>query len=348
MKIDEMNFDQLSRLTAVSGISGREWRVAEFIRSSLPSKYEVFQDPIGNLTVHLPGKGKRVMLMAHMDEVGLIVRRVLENGFLRVERLGGINVRALAGSVLNLTTEKGQLDAIVGLLPQHLDTGAELDLNSFYLDIGARSVQEVAEMGVQVGDSLTWSAPLKRIGQTRIYSKALDDRLGCWILLMIAEQTKLSELNCDLYLTFSVQEETMLKGGLPAVHKFEPEIVIGVDGTLTFDTPDLVGEQSEIVIGGGPAVKWMDTIRGKQVTFVPDEQLVSSIRKATAQLQIPLQSEIVVGLSTAVSSVPLMGDGIRTLALSLPIRYHHSSVEMADLNDVAGMVQLLNYLITRA
>ena len=348
MKIEDMNFDLLARLTAVSGISGREWQVAELIRSALPAQYEVQQDALGNLTVHVPGKGKRVMLMAHMDEVGLIVRRVLENGFLRVERLGGINLHALPGSLLTLTTEKGSLDAVVGLLPQHLDNNAEPELNSLYLDIGAGSAREVSEMGVQVGDSLTWSAPLKRIGSKRVCSKALDDRLGCWVLLMLAEQIKPADLSCDLYLTFSVQEETMLKGGLPAVNTFAPEVVIGVDGTLTFDTPELIGEQSEIVIGGGPTVKWMDTIRGKQVTFVPDQDLVRYARQAAEQLHIPLQSEIVVGLSTAVSSIPLMGSGIATLALSLPIRYHHSPVEMADLSDVLHMVQLLKYLITQA
>jgi endoglucanase len=347
MKLEDLNLDLLSRLTRVPGLPGREWEVADVIRTALPENCEVHQDAIGNLTAHIPGKGKRVMLVAHMDEVGLIVRRILPNGFLRVERMGGMNMRAMPGSPMTLWTEKGCLTAIVGVLPQHLDNGSELDLTSMYIDIGASSAKEVEDMGVRVGDGLTWYSLLKRMAGTRICSKALDDRLGCWVLLTLADLLKPSELGCDLYLTFTVQEETALMGGMPAVNTFKPDVVIGVDGTLTFDTPDLTGEQSEVVVGAGPAIKWMDTIRGKQVSFVPDQNLVRLTQQAARQLQIPLQAEITVGLSTAASPVPYAGSGIATLALSLPVRYHHSPAETADLSDVLHLVRLLQHLLTR-
>jgi endoglucanase len=347
MELDDLDLKLLSQLTRTPGLPGREWEVADLIKSCVPEKYEVCQDAIGNLTVHIPGNGKRVMLVAHMDEVGLIVRRITPDGFLRVERMGGTNLRALPGSHLTLSTEKGPMDVIAGLLPQHLDNGAEVDLSTVYIDIGAASAGEVEEMGVQVGEGLTWSSPFTRMGRTRICSKALDDRLGCWVLLTLVKMIDPADLACDLYVTFTVQEETMLKGGMPAVKAISPDAVIGVDGTLTFDTPDLTNEQSEIALGAGPAIKWMDTVRGKQVSFVPDQNLIRKAQQAGRQLQIPLQSEIVVGLSTAVSGIPFACNGIATLALSLPIRYHHSPTETADLSDVLHMVRLVEYLVTR-
>jgi endoglucanase len=347
MKLDDLDLELLSSLTRLPGLPGREAAVANQIRASLPFGCEVQQDPMGNLTAHIPGKGKRIMLISHMDEVGLIVRRITPDGYLLVERMGGMTVRALPGSSLTLWTETGSLPAVVGVLPQHLDNGAGTDLSAVYVDIGAASAQEAAEMGVQVGDGLTWDSTFKRLAGTHICAKSLDDRLGCWVLLMLAGMVKPEELSCDLYLTFTVQEETMMMGGMPAVNAIQPEVVIGVDGTLTFDTPDLTNKQSSIAVGAGPALKWMDTIRGKQISFVPDQNLAQFARKTARQLQIPLQPEIVVGLSTAVSAVPYSGSGIPTLALSLPIRYHHSPVETADLTDALHLIHLLHYLVTQ-
>jgi putative aminopeptidase FrvX len=285
------------------------------------------------------------MLVAHMDEVGLIVRRILPNGFLKVERLGGMGVQALPGSPLTLWSDGGALPAHVGLLPQHLASTQSPELNTLFIDIGARGRDEAQQMGVQVGDGLTWAGALETIGQGRVRSKALDDRLGCLALLALAQQVGRQQTLCDLYLAFVVQEETMLMGGAPVVNAIRPEIVIGIDGTLAFDTPDLEGEQCDLRLGGGPALKWMDALRGKSVAYVPSRRLAQIARSQARALGIPLQSEIVTGLSTAVSPLPYLQEGSETLALSIPIRYHHSPVETADLQDAEQLVWLCAALI---
>ena len=353
-----LKLDLLEKLVQAPGLPGREIEVARLIREAISTcSKEVESDRLGNVVAHLPGAGRRVMFVAHMDEVGLIVRRITEDGFLLVERMGGMGVRSLPGSHLTLWTDEGRIPAQVGVLPLQLDNPVYLNLEDLYVDIGATSRSEaehpvgsrgeVEAMGVQVGDGLTWASPLQRIGEDRIRSKALDDRLGCFTLLSLAELIGQQErrLQCDLFLAFVVQEETMLTGGMPVVRSYQPDVVIGVDGTLAFDTPDLKGKQCDIAIGKGPCIKWFDAIRGKLASFVPHWELAQSIRRTARQNDIPLQPEVVTGMSTAVTLVPFSLSGVETAALSLPIRYHHSPVETADLGDVRDLVRLLAALV---
>ena len=344
--MDKVDVAVLEKLVDIPGVPGREERVADFIRSSLSSSCDCSLDNLGNLTAHIPGKGKRVMVVAHMDEVGLIVQRILPDGFLKVERLGGTSVRALPGSRLSLWSSKGCIPAVAGVLPQHLDTNEPIsDFSKIYIDIGSSSNEETHTMGVKLGDVLTWDSPLRFMGQSLLCGKALDDRLGCYILMKLEKMLQPAELDYDLYLTFTVQEETMLMGGVTVVNAIEPEVIIGIDGTLAFDTPDLEGKQSDIRLGAGPAVKWMDAIRGKMAAFVPNQALNNLVCETAQKNHIPLQDEIAVGMSTAITPLVFCSKGARACALSVPIRYHHTPAETADLRDIENTVLLLKNLL---
>ena len=348
MVIDKVDAAMLQKLAEIPGVPGREERVAEYLRSSLSDSYDCHSDNLGNLTVHIPGKGKRVMLVAHMDEVGLIVQRILPEGFLKVERMGGTSLRALPGSRLSLWSTNGCIPAVAGILPQHLDTNEPInDFSKIYIDVGTSSADETRAMGVQPGDVLTWDSPLHFIGNSLVCGKALDDRLGCYILLKLAKILNPADLKCDLFLTFTVQEESMLMGGMPAATAVEPEVIIGIDGTLSFDTPDLFGKQSDIRLGEGPAVKWMDAIRGKLAAFVPNYKLTNFVCEIAQAHQIPLQHEIAIGMSTSITPLLYAAKGARACALSLPIRYHHTPVETANLQDVENTIALLKVMVAR-
>ena len=345
----DISFEILSELTRLPGLPGREHLVASFIQKCLPKvKWQLHIDALGNLIAHFPGEGKRVMIMAHMDEVGLIVNRITPDGYLKVERMGGMGIDALPGNRLELWTSQGCYPAQVGVLPYHLNNQASLDMASIYVDIGCRSQAEVVKMEVQVGDGLTWASSLQKLPNHRLSGKALDDRLGCLLLITLAQELIDHPSACDLIFAFVVQEETMLMGGLPVVQTWQPDIVIGIDGTLTFDTPDLNNQQCELVLGKGPALKLMDVLRGRQVSYVPNRELVQKIRSIAQDQSIPLQNEVIVGLSTALSPVPYASHGLATAALSLPIRYHHSPNEMVDLIDAEYLVQLLVALLQEA
>jgi len=340
--VAEMNIDLLAQLTSTPGLPGRESKVAQIIRSSLPdSSWIMHSDPLGNLIAHLPGDGKKVLLIAHMDEVGLIVRRITNDGFLLVERLGGISLRALPGARLDLWTKHGSIPAYAGILPAHLDSEQLTHLNDLYIDIGTTSQTEAENIGVRIGDGLTWSPHLEQQDSGLIVGKALDDRLGCLALLSLAGKLQVNNIPNNLYLAFVVQEETGLMGGVPVINSIAPDIVIGVDGTLAFDTPDLKDQQCDIRLGNGPTIKLMDAIRGKTGSYLPNWKLAERFRKLAEETGVPLQAEVITGLSTAITPVPFAAKGVRTVALSLPIRYHHSPIETAHVSDTAGLINLL-------
>lgn len=336
----------LEKLVGIPGVPGREGRVADCIRSFLSATFDCRIDNLGNLIVHVGGKGKRVALVAHMDEVGFIVQRVLDNGFLKIERMGGTSIRALPGSRLSLWISNESLPAVAGVLPQHLDSKEFIsDFSQVFIDVGTFSKEETLALGIKSGNVLTWDSPLKFMGESLICGKALDDRLGCYCLIQLAQMIKPEDLACDLYLIFSVQEESILIGSVAALNEVEPEVMIGIDGTFSLDTPDLVGKQSDICLGGGPAVKWMDAIRGKLAAFVPDQALTNHICETAKKKNIPLQDEISIGMSTAATSVIYVKNGARAGAVSIPIRYHHTPVETADLRDVEATIALLSNLL---
>ncbi len=341
-----LDWNLLAELVAVPGLPGREAPVAAVIEKSLPPGFDVKRDALGNLAARRPGPGVRWMLVAHMDEVGLIVRRINMQGYLLVERLGGMSLRALPGSPLTVWTESGTgIPATTGTLPAHLDNTTIQPLEQVYLDLHTGSAEATRALGVQVGDGITWAAGLRQPSEHALVGKALDDRLGCFTLLSLAQRLVDSDLSCDLTLAFTVQEETMLMGGLPLMQAYQPEYLVGVDGTLAFDTPDLLGQQSDLRLGAGPALKWMDAIRGKMAAFVPDLELARGIRRLAGQRGIPLQDEVVSGISTAITPMVFGGAGARAAALSLPLRYHHTPSETADKRDVEQLVELLAALV---
>lgn len=347
MTMNRADITVLQNLVNIPGVPGREERVAAFIRSSLSSTCDCQLDNLGNLIAHIPGKGKRVMVVAHMDEVGFMVQRILPSGFLRVERMGGTSLRALPGSRLSLWTSNGCVAGVAGVLPQHLDNHEPIsDFSTIYIDIGSSSAEETRTMGVKPGDVLTWDSPLRSLTGSLISGKALDDRLGCYSLIRLTEIIKPEDLQCDLFLLFSVQEESMLTGGITAANSIEPDVIIGIDGTLSFDTPDLEGKQGDIHLGAGPAVKWMDAIRGKMAAYVPNHALTDRVCEIAQAMHIPLQDEVAVGMSTAITPMVYAGRGARSCALSIPIRYHHTPIEMADLQDVEKTIILLKALLT--
>lgn len=347
---NHIDFNLLTRLTETPGLPGREAPVAQLIKETLKSDlWQIHSDPIGNLIAHYPGTGPRLVLLAHMDEVGLIVRRIEADGYLKVERLGGMGIRPLPGNRLRLWTETGDLLSHVGTPAQHQDQPQFYDLTQLFIDIGSVSRGEAEALGVQVGDGLTWDSRFERMNQTNlIRGKAFDDRLGCYVLIELARllNKKEKRLNFDLYFAFTVQEEIMLTGSLPTINDIRPDIAIGIDTTLASDSPDDRNINSEIILGHGPTFKLMDAIRGKMASYVPDRDLIQKFKKLAEINKIPIQYEIVTGLSTTLSPIPFSLSGIKSAAFSIPIRYHHSPIETADMRDLDYLIKLLHLIVT--
>jgi putative aminopeptidase FrvX len=341
------DLELLRALCAAPGVPGFEAPVAQVIRERLSAlAIETTTDAIGNVTAHLAGVGPRALLFCHMDEVGLLVRRITPDGFLLIERVGGASHDALLGQRLDLWTEHGALPALVGVLPQHVSNGKPAPgLEQMYIDIGANSSAEAEAMGVQVGSPLTYRATFEVIHERLVSAKALDNRLGCYVLLRLAEALQWRSLPMAVYLGFTVQEETRLAGAIPLANRLRPDWAVGVDATLAFDTPDLHDGQTDLALGQGPAIKVMDHVRGAMQGLIAHPGLRRHIEGLARQHGLPFQRELVIGLSTAATPLPFVGEGIPTAAVSIPIRYSHSPVETADLRDVRDTCRLLEALV---
>jgi endoglucanase len=345
--INSRDLALIKTLVDTPGVSGREMLVAAAIKEALPKEgWQVDLDTIGNLTARRTGIGKKIMFLAHMDEVGLIVRRITPDGFLKIERLGGISLHTMPGSALDLWTNLGRLNALVGAVPAHLVNGQPSypSGEDLYVDIGASSKEDALSLGVNIGDILTWKSDLCVLTNNRIRGKALDNRLGCFALIKFAELLNQEMIDADITLAFVVQEESMIFESAPIMAKINPDIVIGIDGTLPFDTPDVGEPQCDIALGSGPCIKLLDAIRGK-TSYLPSWDLTRTIVKFMEERSISYQPEIVIGLSTALSLVPFMNMGIKTACLSLPVRYHHSAVEVADVDDLLTLINLMVALV---
>lgn len=346
-EVQPSDFALIKRLVETPGLPGREHRVVEVIKETLPkNNWEIRVDSVGNLTARKPGKGKKLLFIAHTDEVGMIVRRITSKGFLKVERLGGIGLGALPGSAFDLWTDDDRFDALVGCLAAHLENegGGKISLEDVYVDVGAADKAEVLSWGINVGDGLTWKSDFCQLPGKRVRSKALDDRLGCFALIQLAQGLQDTSVDYDITLAFVGQEENMILESGPVVKSVDPDLVIGIDSTLTFDTPDIQEPQCDIRLGNGPTIKLMDAIRGK-TAYLPDWALTKKIIRFMKTSGFSYQNEVVVNISTALSLVPFMNLGISTIALSLPIRYHHAPIEVADLQDLEILVNALKSML---
>ncbi|HSV86526.1 MAG TPA: hypothetical protein VLH85_08115 [Levilinea sp.] len=336
----------LAELCALPGVAGFEQAVCRRLQQTFSELgIATRRDRIGNLVAHLPGEGPRVMLFAHMDEVGLLVRKIHPQGFLYVERLGGTSPHTLPGKKVLVWTEPGPLPGVIGALPMHLaaerPSGA---LENMYIDLGAHSRQRVEQLGVAVGQPVTFAGELIHLDSC-LASKSLDDRLGCWLLVELARCIKAQPAKCDLHLAFLVQEENVFYAGLPVAQAVQPDYAIGVDATLAFDTPDLKDGQTDLHIGGGTVIKVMDRLRTSGIGFVAHPELRAHLERLATENGLPFQREIVIGLSTLASMLPFAGSGLPVAAVSFPLRYSHSAIEVCDRSDIETTGALLELAV---
>jgi len=317
--------DLIKRLTEEYGPSGSEGKIAEIIKEEIsPFVDEVKLDKMGSLIAVKKGPGARAMLAAHMDEIGLIVTHIDKNGFLRFDIVGGVASFRLTG--LRITFGNGQV-GVIGV--EKVDDVARAWIDKMFIDIGSIS-KEDTESKVLVGDFAAFRQDFVDLG-SRAIAKALDDRIGCAVLVETAKRLKTSPN--EIYFVFTVQEEVGLRGATTSAYVVEPDIGIAVDVTRTGDTPE--APTMEVALGKGPAIK----VRDSGIIANPKvRQLLVQIAKDAG---IPYQMEILEGGATDASSIERSRGGVPSGVVSIPTRYLHTPSEMVDLTDVEGSVNLL-------
>lgn len=317
----------IHRLVETYGPSGVEEQIRAVIRAEVePLADELWVDPLGSLVVHKQGsgEGKRFVLAAHMDEIGLMATYVDEKGFARFTSIGWVNPLTCVGA--RVAFADGMM-GIIGVEEKREDAGKVPKFRHLYIDVGATSRDDCP---VHVGDAAVFVRPFVAQG-TRFVAKALDDRIGCAIL--IETLRRLEHTPHDVYFVFSVQEETTLSGARTSAYGIEPDIAIAVDVTGTGDTPECT--PMAVKLGQGPAVKVQD--RGMIAHPMVRDLLVQRAQEAN----IPYQLEVLEYGTTDASAMQLVRAGVPAGCLSIPCRYIHTPSEMIDEGDVENGVRLL-------
>lgn len=347
--------DQIRKLTDLPGVSSREDQVIQYMARSF-RKYSshLHMDALGNLVCHFPARqqsAKKVMIFAHMDEIGLIVRQIEPNGFLRVDRVGGVHVQILPGTRVQVLSRTGAIPGIIGVKSHHFMKAKEKEkvpsVESLYVDVGACTAEEVNQLGIGMGDFLCFQPQFTELTNDLISNKAMDNRAACAVLIELAKsihQQSLS-LNWDVYLVACVQEEVNIRGILPVVRRIQPDVSIGVDVTPACDTPELEGF-SPVEIGQGPAFTFYNFHgRGTLAGVLPDERLLRHLMQTAEQHQIPYQREVAVGVITENAYILFEEEGIPVASISIPTRYTHTPIETVSVDDVQNVVQVLYHFL---
>lgn len=325
--------DLIRKLVETYGPSGAEEQIRDVIRAEVePLVDDIRVDAMGSLIAHKEGsgEGKRIALSAHMDEIGVMVTYIDEEGFARFTNIGGVRALNCVGGRVAFA------DGTTGVInvEQKRDNQNKIpQLEQLYIDVGASSADDCP---VQVGDPAVFVRPFATRG-TRLIAKAMDDRIGCAV--MIEAIRGLESTPHDVHFVFSVQEEVGLRGARTSAFGIDPEIAIAVDVTGTGDTPE--SRPMAVKLGQGPAVKVQD---GRMIASPQVRQLMVQRAK---EADIPYQLEVLEGGTTDAAAMQLTRAGVPAGCLSIPCRYVHSPSEMVDERDVENGVRLLLEILKR-
>ncbi len=317
----------IRKLVETYGPSGAEEQIRAVIRAEVePLADELRVDPLGSLVVRKKGKGagKRILLDAHMDEIGVMVSYIDEKGFARFTRIGGVYpLNCVGGRVVFADGTVG----VIGIEAKRKDKTKVPELDELYLDVGATSREDCP---VGIGDAAAFVRPFAAQG-SRLIAKAMDDRIGCAVL--VETLRRLKKTPHDVYFVFSVQEEVTLSGARTSTFGIEPDLAIAVDVTGTGDTPEAVPMAVEL--GKGPAVKVQDS------GMIAHPLVRDLLIRRASEAGIPYQLEVLKHGTTDAAAMQLVRSGVPAGCLSIPCRYVHAPSEMVDEKDVENGVKLL-------
>lgn len=331
----------LKDLTELNGVSGNEDEVRNYIKS-IVEQYsdEIIIDSAGNLIAYKKGKSSRfrVMLSAHMDEVGFMVSGYGEGGTIKFRPIGGIDERILPGK--RVVVGDSKIPGVIGFKPIHMQQKEERNVNikmkSMYVDIGASSKEE-AEKLAPLGEYIAFYSEFTELGDECIKAKALDDRVGCAVLIELLKDS----YEFDLYACFTVQEEIGLRGSEIAAYRVNPDIGIVVEGTTCSDVPGVDEYDYSTILGAGAAVTIMDR------TSYGDRNLVDFIYTQGLKNNIKVQYKKTVSGGNDAGKIQGTRGGVKVAAISVPCRYIHSPVSVMSKKDFESLKNVLSLVLRK-
>jgi tetrahedral aminopeptidase len=327
----------IKKLVEATGPSGFEGNIRGILRSEIESYAdEIRVDNLGNLIARKGQKtdnGKRIMISGHMDEIGVMVTHIDENGFLRFTNIGGVNPFTCIGSRVRF------MDGRVGVIGVEFANFSEFfnlqkpSLAKMYIDVGATSREDCP---VKVGAVAAFDRPYEDLGK-RLVSKAMDDRIATAVMAQALKETQTTEN--EIFFVFSTQEEVGLRGATTSAYSVDPEVGFAIDVTPTLDTPK--GAFNDVKLGKGPAIKVKDN------SLVVDPRVIAWMENAAEKIEIPYQFEVISAGGTDGGAINITRGGVPAGCISIPTRYVHTPSEMVDYDDVQNAVKLVVELVSQ-
>lgn len=339
----------LEHLSNRFGVSGFEDDVRDWICESVRNLVEDIEtDVLGNLIARInPGQDFTLMLDAHMDEIGVMVSHIEESGFLRFALIGGWDPRVLPGQQVEVRSrDRGKQRGVIGTLPPHVqapeDQKQPFKAEDLYIDIGAESRDAVTASGIGPGAPATVAYPFEILSDHRVMGKAMDDRVGCAILIRCLEYFSRNRPDFTLVANFAVSEEVGLRGAKTASYEIRPNMAIVIEGTTGADTPGTPDHKCPARLSKGPAISVADK------SIIVNPAVVRFIEQAADTLEIPWQHKAPLSGGTDAGAIHLSRGGILTGIISVPCRYIHSPSSIVDLRDLEHTVALVVEVARRA
>ncbi|MDD5096300.1 MAG: M42 family metallopeptidase [Candidatus ainarchaeum sp.] len=339
-----MDYELMKKLSEADGVSSQEGVVAKLLAAEFRKKgLKTEIDNFGNVLAYKSIGKNPLMLGAHMDEIGLMVKHIDEKGFIRFIKIGGIDDRTLINQQVTISTGNGMVAGVIGSKPPHImkeeERKAAVEAKGLFIDVGATDRKEAEELGVEIGNTVTFNTQFRRMGKKMFSGKALDNRLGCYVLAKLAEG-----LPANVVLMGTSQEEvsTFGKGAKTASFRLDPRAFVAVDTTVAGDHPEVKPEEAPIYLGKGPAIALLEAGgRGN----VADRGLAGKTIRIAKRNKIKFQLEVFDGGATDAASVHNVKSGIPSIAVCIPTRYIHSTVSVAHEDDVWAETMLLKGML---
>ena len=339
--------DLLQELADAAGPSGFEEPVRRIMVARMkPLADEIRYDGLGSVIARQGNHGPRIMVDAHMDELGGLVRRTTVDGLLTMQMLGGWLDNALLDQRWVIIGRKGPVRAVTGIRDIHLVPDEERNKvytrDTVFLDVGARSAADVAALGIEPGDPVVPDAPFEVLNGGQDYvGKAWDDRLGCAVLIEAMRRLAAGGHPNQIYYAATVQEEIGLRGARTSAEIIKPDVGIAIEGGVTGDTPGTHPEESQVKLGGGPGLFLYDG------SALPNRRMVALVREVAAAKGIPLQFDLVLHYGDDSAEIQKSNGGVPTVNLVAPVRYTHAHNGILNRRDFDQTVDLVVALLQR-
>jgi len=344
----------LKKLVETPGPAGFEDRVRDILVEELREHVDSTEvDPLGNVVFVKEGKegSPRIMIDAHMDEVGLMVRYVDQKGFVYFDKHGWVDDRILLSQWVALHTKKGPVKGVIGTRGFHVLTPAEkervISSKDMWIDIGAKTREDAARLGVRVGDPITFDRGYEELGGGEyVAAKALDDRLGCLAMIQTMKELDGSDLDVSVYAVGTVQEEIIARGTKVAAFKVDPDMAFVID-TAPGDDPATSEKDVPTKIGLGPIFRLMDIHPTSLLGVVTSPILKEFLIDVAEENAVPYQLDIFANTASDASTLHLVKGGIPTATIGIPRRYSHSPAEVACIRDLENTIKLMVVALKR-